>query len=161
MKYLPFCIVLLISMGVPVGHATIAAEVSEPKKLWQVAPLQSDPAQAQRKAWVLREQDITLDLPLLQILKDPAARPHPRVTVEFFDRNRHELDITSTVSRINETAVIRGTFKPPSQGEFTLVASGSLLVGNLQVGDRYYKIEHAGNGRLRLLEVDPSKAPPE
>jgi hypothetical protein len=83
------------------------------------------------------------------------------VTLEFFDGHRHELDITSTVSRINDTAVIRGTFKPPSQGEFTLVASGSLLVGSLQVGSRLYRTEHLTNGRLRLVELDPSRAPPE
>jgi hypothetical protein len=110
---------------------------------------------------VLRERDITLDMQLLRILKDPTARPHPRVTLEFFDGHRHELDITSTVSRINDTAVIRGTFKPPSQGEFTLVASGSLLVGSLQVGSRLYRTEHLTNGRLRLVELDPSRAPPE
>ena len=98
---------------------------------------------------------------LLRILKDPTARPHPRVSIEFFDGHPHELDITSTVSRINDTAVIRGTFKPPYQGEFTLVASGDLLVGSLQVVTCVYRTEHVANGRLRLLEVDPSKAPPE
>jgi hypothetical protein len=29
------------------------------------------------------------------------------------------------------------------------------------VGDRFYKTEHVGNGRLKLLEVDPRKMPPE
>jgi hypothetical protein len=71
------------------------------------------------------------------------------------------LDITSTVSRFNDTAVIRGSFKPPSHGDFTLVASGHLLVGSLRVGERLYKTEHAGNGRVKLLEVDPRKMPPE
>jgi hypothetical protein len=110
---------------------------------------------------VLRERDIAVDMPLLQILKNATARPHPRVAVEFFDGTRHELDITSTVSRFNDTAVIRGSFKPPSRGDFTFVATGNLLVGSLQVGDRVYKTEHAGNGRLKLLEVDPRKMPPE
>jgi hypothetical protein len=110
---------------------------------------------------VLREREITLDVPLLQILKNASARPHPRVTVEFFDANRHELDITSTVSRFNDTAVIRGSFKPPSRGAFTLVATGNLLIGSLQVGERFYKTEHTGNGRLKLSEVDPRKMPPE
>jgi len=160
MKVLRAGIALFLSMAVAVGFTPVASE-SEAKNLWQLAPPQPDPPASQRKPWVLRERDITLDMQLLRILKDPTARPHPRVALEFFDGHRHELDITSTVSRINDTVVIRGTFKPPSQGEFTLVASGNVLVGNLQVGSRLYRTEHLANGRLRLVELDPSKAPPE
>ena len=160
MKRVLVCTALFINMAVAVGSTPVAAE-SEAKSLWQLAPAQPDPPTSPRKPWVLRERDITLDMQLLRILKDPTARPHPRVILEFFDGHRHELDITSTVSRINDTAVIRGTFKPPSQGEFTLVASGSLLVGSLQVGSRLYRTEHLANGRLRLVELDPRKTPPE
>ena len=151
----------IFCLGNPEQQAAVGTEPPEPRNLWLLARRQPDPAPALRKPWVLREREIMLDVPLLQILKDPAARPHPRVTVELFEGNRHELDITSTVSRINDTAVIRGTFKPPSQGEFTLVASGSLLIGSFQMGSRLYKTEHVVNGRLKLLEVDPRKAPPE
>ena len=142
---------------------TVAGETSEPASLWHPATPFPTPDQspAQRKPWVLHERDISVNIELLQILKDASARPHPRVIVEFFDGNRHELDITSTVSRLNDTAVIRGSFKPPSRGDFTLVASGNLLIGSLQAGDRLYKTEHVGNGRLKLLEVDPRKMPPE
>jgi hypothetical protein len=155
-------VVGLLSAFDPV--AAVAGDATEPASLWRTAPPPPSPDQppVQRKQpWVLREREIALDLDVLRILKDATARPHPRVTVEFFDGNRHELDITSTVSRFNDTAVIRGTFRPPSRGDFTLVASGNLLLGNLQVGDRLYKTEHAGNGRLKLLEVDPRKMPPE
>ena len=145
----------------PGAFGAMAAESTDAASLWHLAPPTLDQNAAQRKPWVLREREITLDAHLLEILKDAAARPHPRVTVEFFDGNRHELDITSTVSRFNDTAVIRGSFKPPSRGDFTLVASGNLLIGSLQVGDRLYKTEHAGNGRLKLLELDPRKMPPE
>ncbi len=138
----------------------VIAEPLEPASLWHAAP-PSDSAPVQRRPWVLREREIAVDVQLLGVLKDATARPHPRVAVEFFDGARHELDITSTVSRFNDTAVIRGSFKPPSRGDFTLVASGSLLVGSLQVGERLYKTEHAGNGRVKLLEVDPRKMPPE
>jgi hypothetical protein len=145
----------------PEAFIAMAAETTDPATLWRLAPLTLDQSPSQRKPWVLREREIALDVHLLEILKDATARPHPRVTVEFFDGSRHELDITSTVSRFNDTAVIRGSFKPPSRGDFTLVAAGNLLVGSLQVGDRLYKTEHAGNGRLKLLEVDPRKMPPE
>jgi len=110
---------------------------------------------------VLRDREIALDLSLLQILKDAGARPHPRISVELFDGANHELDITSTISRSNDTAVIRGTFKPPSRGEFTFVVNASLLVATMQLGDRLYKTEHIANGRLRLLEIDPETMPPE
>lgn len=161
--FLPFLVLLFTIVNPDVRHHTVAAEPSEPTSLWQAAPPQSIPDQppAQRKPWVLREREIAVDLQLLQVLKDAAARPHPRVVVELFDGARHELDITSTVSRINDTAVIRGTFKPPSRGDFTFVASGNLLVGSMQLGDRLYKTEHISNGRLRLLEVDPAKLPPD
>ena len=140
-----------------------ADERPAPKSLWQT--VLTPPAAIQlatpRRPWVLRDREIVLDLPLFQILKDAGARPHPRITVELFDGANHELDLTSTVSRSNDTAVIRGTFKPPSRGDFTFVASGNLLVGTIQLGDHLYKTEHIANGRLRLLEVDPEKLPPE
>jgi hypothetical protein len=110
---------------------------------------------------VLRDREITLDLPLFQLLKDAGARPHPRISIELFDGINHELDIASTVSRSNDTAIIRGTFKPPSKGDFTFVVNGNLLVGTMQLGDRLYKTEHIANGRLRLLEIDPEKLPPD
>jgi hypothetical protein len=155
-----FLLCLLTEPGA--AHVAFPADLSEPMSLWQGAPppVQEQPP-VQRKPWVLRERDIVLDVQLLQVLKDATARPHPRITVEFFDGARHELDITSTVSRINDTAIIRGTFKPPSRGDFTFVASGNLLVGSMQLGDRLYKTEHIANGRLRLFEVDPAKLPPE
>lgn len=159
------CLLIVLSSIVDplIPHVALAAERSEPASLWQAAPPPSvpDPPSAQRKPWVLRERDIALDLPLLQILKNAAARPHPQVVVELFDGARYELDITSTVSRFNDTAMIRGAFKPPAQGEFTFVASGNLLVGTMQLGDRIYKTEHIANGRLKLLEIDPAKMPPD
>jgi hypothetical protein len=154
-------IVAVVSLALfSTPHDAVAVETAEPASLWYSSPM-TDQSSVQRRPWVLRERDIILDMQLLQVLKDATARPHPRMTVEFFDANRHELDITSTVSRFNDTAVLRGSFKPPSRGDFTLVATGNLLVGSLQVGDRFYKTEHAGNGRLKLLEVDPRKMPPE
>lgn len=161
---MPIFLIVITLVGVfhlPGAFGAIAADSADPASLWRLAPPALDQSPAQRKPWVLHEREIALDVHLLEILKDASARPHPRVTVEFFDGNRHELDITSTVSRFNDTAVIRGSFKPPSRGDFTLVVSGNLLVGSLQVGDRLYKTEHAGNGRLKLLEVDPRKMPPE
>ena len=134
-----------------------------PKSLWQavLTPPTADQPPTPRRPWVLRDREIALDLSLLHVLKDAGARPHPRITIELFDRANHELDVMSTVSRSNDTAIIRGTFKPPSRGDFTFVASGNLLIGTIQMGDRLYKTEHIANGRLRLLEIDPEKLPPD
>jgi len=150
-------------LGGVFGQIAWADELPTPKSLWQTvfnppAPNQPPPP---RRPWVLRDREISLNLPLLHILKDAGARPHPRVTVELFDRASPELDIISTVSRINDTAIIRGVFKPPSRGDFTFSVSGNLLVGTLQLGDRLYKIEHIANGRMRLLQIDPEKMPPD
>jgi len=161
---LPFLCLLLVGLlgcvsSIPVG----ANERPTPKSLWQtvLTPPVADQPPTPRRPWVLRDREIALDLPLLQVLKDAGARPHPRITVELFDGVNHELDITSTVSRSNDTAIIRGTFKPPSRGDFTFVVNANLLVGTMQLGDRLYKTEHIANGRLRLLEVDPEKLPPD
>ena len=161
---LPFLCLLLVGLlgcvsSIPVG----ANERPTPKSLWQtvLTPPVADQPPTPRRPWVLRDREIALDLPLLQVLKDAGARPHPRITVELFDGVNHELDITSTVSRSNDSASIRGTFKPPSRGDFTFVVSGNLLVGTMQLDDRLYKTEHIANGRLRLLEVDPEKLPPD
>ena len=134
-----------------------------PKSLWQavLTPPTANQPPTPRRPWVLHDREIALDLSLLHVLKDAGARPHPRITIELFDRANHELDVMSTVSRSNDTAIIRGTFKPPSRGDFTFVASGNLLIGTIQMGDRLYKTEHIANGRLRLLEIDPEKLPPD
>ncbi len=132
-----------------------------PKSLWQTVrtlPSTGQPSIPSRP-WVLREREIALDLPLLHVLKDAGARPLPRITVELFDKPNPELDVTSTVSRINDTAVIRGTFKPPSVGDFIFVVAGNVLTGTIQMGDRLYKTEHIANGRLQLVEIDPGKMP--
>jgi len=159
-----FSYVLLATvLGGVFGQIGWADERPTPKRLWQTVliPPTADQPPTPRRPWVLHDREIALDLPLLQVLKDAGARPHPRITIELFDRASHELDITSTVSRSDDTAIIRGTFKPPSRGDFTFVASGSLLVGTIQLGDRLYKTEHIANGRLRLLEIDPEKLPPD
>lgn len=159
-----FSYVLLAAvLGGVFGQVAWADDRPTPKRLWQTVliPPTADQPPMPRRPWVLHDREIALDLPLLQVLKDAGARPHPRITIELFDRVNHELDIMSTVSRSDDTAIIRGTFKPPSRGDFTFVASGSLLVGTIQLGDRLYKTEHIANGRLRLLEIDPEKLPPD
>lgn len=140
-----------------------ADERPAPKSLWQTVmalPPTGQPSMP-RKSWVLREREIVLDLPLLRVLKDAGARPLPRITVELFDKPDPELDVISTVSRINDTAVIRGTFKLPSVGDFTFVVIGNLLTGTIQMGNRFYKIEHTANGRLQLIEVNPDNMQPD
>ena len=150
-------------LGGVFGQIAWADERPTPKSLWQtvLTPPAADQLLTPRRPWVLRDREIALDLPLLQVLKDAGARPHPRITIELFDGADHELDITSTISRSNDSAIIRGTFKPPSRGDFTFLVNGSLLVGTIQLGDRLYKTEHIANGRLRLLEIDPEKMPPD
>ncbi|OQW31326.1 MAG: hypothetical protein A4E19_20360 [Nitrospira sp. SG-bin1] len=138
-----------------------ADERPAPKSLWQTVTAlpPTDQPSIPRKPWVIREREIVLDLPLLHLLKDAGARPLPRITVELFEKANPELDVASTVSRISDTSVIRGTFKPPIQGDFTFVITGNLLIGTIQIGDRLYKTDHIGNGRLRLVELDPDKMP--
>ena len=156
-------ILLAALLGGVFGQIAWADERPTPKSLWQtvLTPPAAEQPPTPRRPWVLRDREIALDLPLLQVLKDAGARPHPRITIELFDGANPELDITSTVSRSNDSAVIRGTFKPPSRGDFTFVVSGNLLVGTIQLGDRLCKTEHIANGRLRLLEIDSEKLPPD
>ena len=154
-------LLLTVVLGVMVGQMAWADEPPAPQGLWHAVPTPPPTTQppTPRKPWMLREREITLDLPLLRILKDAGARPLPRITVELFDNINPELDVSSTVSRINDTAVLRGTFKPPVEGDFTFVITGNLLIGTIQIGDRIYKTDHIANGRLRLVELDPDKMP--
>jgi hypothetical protein len=156
--------ILAAVLGGVCSQISWADERPTPKSLWQTAlppPATADQPATIRKPWVLRDRKIALDLPLLIVLKDAGARPHPRITIELFDGANHELYITSTVSRSNDSAIIRGTFKPPSKGSFTFVVNGNVLVGTMQLGNRLYKTEHIANGRLQLLEIDPEKLPPD
>lgn len=126
--------------------------------VWQSVP---DQAPAPRKPWVLRDQAIALNPQSLQTLKDAAARPHPPVFIDLFDSTRYELDITSTISRSNDSAAIRGLLKNTPHGDFTFFITGSVMAGTIHVGDRLFKIEHVSNGHHRLLEVNPAKLPPD
>ncbi|HSA85912.1 MAG TPA: hypothetical protein VLE46_07005 [Nitrospira sp.] len=138
---------------------TWAEERPAPKSLWQavtIFPPTSQPSMP-RRAGILREREIVLDLPLLQMLKDAGARPLPRITVELFDHANPVLNVTSTLSRINDTAVIRGTFMPPDQGDFTFMVAGNVLIATIRIGDRLFKTEHIANGRLLLVEINPDE----
>lgn len=135
-----------------------ADEPPPPSSVWQSVP---DHAPATRKPWVLRDRAIALNPQSLQTLKDAAARPHPPVSIELFDGARHELDISSTVSRINDSAVIRGLLKNTPHGDFTFSINGSVMAGTIHVGDRLFTIEHVSNGHHRLLELDPATLPPD
>jgi hypothetical protein len=96
----------------------------------------------------------------LLTLRDAAARPHPPVFIELFDGARYELDITSTISRSNDSAAIRGLLKNSHQGDFTFFVNGSVMAGTIHVGERLFKIEHVSNGHHRLLELNPATLPP-
>ncbi len=138
-----------------------ADEPPAPRSLWQtvLTPPPANQTPLLKKPWMLRDREIALDVPLLHMLKNAGARPLPKITVELFDNANPELDVSSTVSRINDTSVVRGTFKPPVQGDFTFVITGNLLIGTIQIGDQLYKTDHIGNGRIRLVELDPDKMP--
>lgn len=154
-------LLLVVAVGGVMSQIAWADEPPVPKSLWHtvLTPPPTNQLPLPKKPWMLRDREIALDLPLLQMLKNAEARPLPRITVELFDNANPELDVSSTVSRINDTSVVRGTFKPPVQGDFTFVITGNLLIGTVQIGNRLYKTDHIGNGRLRLVELDPDKMP--
>ncbi len=161
MLYLFRYLLLIAAVGSVMSQIAWADEPSAPQSLWQtvLTPPPTNQPPLPKKPWMLRDREIALDLPLLHMLKDAGARPLPKITVELFDNTNPELDVSSTVSRINDTSVVRGTFKPPVQGDFTFVITGNLLIGTIQIGNRLYKTDHIGNGRLRLVELDPDKMP--
>ena len=140
------------------SHTVWADEPPLPSNVWQSAP---DQAPAPRKPWVLRDRAIVLNPQSLQTLKDAAARPHPPISIELFDGARYELDISSTISRINDSAAVRGLLKHTPHGDFTFFINGSVMAGTIHVGDRLFKVEHVSNGQHRLQELNPAKLPPD
>ncbi len=156
---LPFrCLLLVGLLGCVCSFPVWADERPLSSSVWQSVP---DQAPAPRQPWVLRDRAIALSPQLLLTLKDAAARPHPPVFIELFDGTRYELDITSTISRINDSAVIRGLLKNTPHGNFTFIINGSVMAGTIHIDDRLFTIEHVSNGRHRLLEVNPATVPPD
>ena len=90
-----------------------------PSSVWQSAP---DQTPAPRMPWVLRDRAIALSPQSLQTLKDAAARPHPPISIELFDDTRYELDITSTISRSNDSAVYAGSSSTPLTGTLLFIS---------------------------------------
>lgn len=154
-------IFLMVGLGCGAGQIAWTEELSSPQALWQTVPTPPPSSQPPKplKPWVLRNREIRLNMPLLHQLKNTEGRSVPRITVELFDNSHAEADISDTVSRMNDTIVIHGNFKPPVHGDFTFAITGELLIGTIQIGDRLYKTDHIGNGRLRLTELDPDKMP--
>lgn len=155
--FLTTCSLLLL------GHVSFGAEPSPAPLLWRTAPAvgPSDQLLAPKKPSILRERDIAFNDLLVKTLKDAAARPLPPIAVELFDAGRYELDVISTLARNNDTSFIRGQLKPPDSGEFSLVLNGATVTGTVQLGRRVFKIEPLGNGRHRLIEIDPEQEPKE
>jgi hypothetical protein len=141
----------------------VAGEPVVPALLWRDMPPEALAEQAlpPRKPWVIRERPIAFDPQLLAILKDAGARPHPPITIELFDSVQYQLEIKSTLSKFNDSAVIRGLLKGPAQGDVILLVNGIVVTGTIQIGERLFKVEHVSNGRHRLLELDPAKVPPD
>lgn len=139
--------------------AAFGMEPTSAPLLWRTVPTASpsDQPPLPKKPSMLRERDIAFDEPLVKILKDAAARPLPPIAVELFDTGRYDLDIVSTLSRSNDTSFVRGQFKPPGQGDFSLVINGASVTGTFQPSQRVFKIESLGNGRHRLIEIDPEQ----
>ncbi len=141
----------------------VAGEPMTPTLLWRDMPPEALAEQPlpPRKPWVIRERAITFDPQLLSILKDAGARPHPPITIELFDSVQCRLEITSTLSKFNDSAVIRGLLIGPTRGDVTVLVNGTIVAGTILLGERLFKIEHVSNGRHRLLELDPAKVPPD
>lgn len=139
--------------------AAFGAELSSAPLLWRTIPTPSLPDQPPlpKNPSILRERDIAFDEGLLKMLKDAAARPLPPIAVELFNAGRYDLDVVSTLSRINDTNFIRGQLKPADLGDFSLVINGTTVTGTFQLSQRLFKIESLGNGRHRLIEIDPAK----
>ena len=129
-----------------------ADEPPLPSSVWQTVP---DQTPATRKPWVLRDRAIALNPESLQTLKDAAARPHPPVSIELFDGTRYELDITSTISRSNDSAVIRGLLKLTTHGDFTFYITGSVMAGTIHVGGTLDK-SLPPNARWRMASIPSS-----
>jgi hypothetical protein len=146
------------------GVLAAGAEETGSSLLWHdVSPqaVTDQPAFPAKKPWVIREREIAFDPQLLAILKNAAARPHPEISFELFGGRIYQVDVASTVSRMSDLSTVRGTFKNTSRSTWSLLISGNVVNGTLQVGERLYKVEHVFNGRHRLLEVDPTKMPPD
>ncbi len=141
------------------GSASFGAEPSLTPLLWRAVPTvsPSDQPLPPKQPTVLREREIVFDEPLVKMLKDAAARPLPQIAVELFDAGRYELEVISTLARINDTSFIRGQLKPQDSSEFSLVLNGATVTGTLQLDRRVFKIEPLGNGRHRLIEIDPEQ----
>lgn len=145
------------------GSALFGAEPSPTPLLWHAIPTvsPSDQPLPPTQPTVLREREIVFDERLVKTLKDAAARPLPPMAVELFDAERYELDVISTLARINDTSFVRGQLKPIDAGEFSLVLNGATVTGTVHLGRRVFKIEPLGNGRHRLIEIDPEQSPQE
>lgn len=159
-KYLVRPILLLTACSLLLlGNPSFGTEPSSTPLLWRTIPAVNPSGQPPlpKKPLILREQGIVFDELLVKTLKDAAARPLQPIAVELFDAGRYDLDVVSTLSRINDTSFIRGQLKSADPGDFSLVLNGTTVTGSFQLGRRVFKIESLGNGRHRLIEVDPEQ----
>jgi len=138
-----------------------AANDPAPSVLWREVSDQASPGRPfpPKKPWVIREREIVFDPELLTLLKNAAARPLPPIAIALFHGPSYELDVSSSLARLSDVSTVRGSLKHAPKSSWSLIISGNVVNGTVQVGDRLYKIEHVFNGRHRLLEIDPAKMP--
>ncbi len=127
-----------------------------------VPPLiaQALPAPQLLKRWVRRHRTVTLNAAAMNLMHQPRTGGQPDLTLELFDAKTHIIDFEPPRQRAAQTTIIwRGRLRGEPGSEVTLVTQGTAIAGTILSDNRLYKIESAGGGQHRLVEIDPEALP--
>ncbi len=131
--------------------------------LWEPlsGPIEPDNSQRAREPWVLREQAVRFVPTVLSALRDPTSALPEQVAIRLPDRPELDLVITSRTSGTLGSTIVQGRSNHEPAAELILSIKGEAVVGTVRVGKQAWRIEHQGDGRHRVIELDLERLPPD
>jgi hypothetical protein len=129
--------------------------------LWEPLSRSTQPEGRAMEHWALDQQPISFREPVLFMLND-TTRPLPMsFSMALSDKHKRDVDIISRKTGPSLSTVVEGKVRGTPPGDILLAIKGEAVAGTVRIGKRTWKIEYTGNGRHRLVEVDPEKLPPD
>jgi hypothetical protein len=141
----------------------MASRPPEKIKLWEALspPTQPGDAKTKKEPWVISEQVIQISPTILSILSDPARSIPVRFVIDLSARPELEVEITSRNKGALNSTIVQGRVDGTPPGDLLLAVKGDTVAGTVRIGTQLWKIERLGDGRHRLIEINPEKFPPD
>lgn len=120
---------------------------------------QATPSKPTLKRWVRRHRAVSVNHAALDVLNERSGQNQPVVTIDLFDRGRHQLELEPARQGYRQARVWRGKLRGEPGSDVNLVRQGDLVIGTILSFNRVFKIEADARGQQQLVEIDLDALP--